>query len=320
MNVKNKMTVSIAVLVLAILAINGFTYQVRFNQVAVVTSFGRADEGSIVRGDNPDAGMFGNLHLRWPPPFQQIIPYDARVQVLDSRLEEQQTLDNKAVVVSVYVAWRIDDPLQFYRTLRNTKEAEKRVKDHLRDARSVFGTFTFDQLTNTDPTQLKLADAENAILAKLRTSMATGGADGGGYGVKIESIGVRQVVLPESVVEKVFDRMRTTRDKLAERARSEGQSIADTIQARANADRLKILSFAKVRADAIRSEGDAAATAYYKVFDQDEDFAIFLRKLEAYKQIFQHNTTFMIDASEGGLGKEFSSEMLETLPGKKPAN
>jgi len=324
MNMKNKMTVGIAVVVLGILALNGFTYQVRFNEVAVVTTLGQADEGSIVRGDDPDAGLFGNLNLRVPPPFQQIITYDSRVRVLESRLEEQQTSDAKAIVVSVYLTWRIDKPLQFYRTLRTAKnhpdepdrEAEKRIKDHLRDARSVFGTFTFDELTNTDPTKLKLADAEKAILEKVRASMG-GGADGG-YGVTIESVGIRQIVLPQAVVENVFERMKATREKLASAARTDGEQIAATIESRADNDRERILAFAKFHADSIRSKGEAAAATYYKDFQKDESFAIFLRKLEAYKNIFKHNTTFMIDANEGGLGKEFADDIL-TPVAPKPA-
>jgi len=317
MNVKNKMTVTIAVIVLIVLALNMITYQVRFNEVAVVTTQGRASEDSIIRGDDESAGLLGNLHFKLPPPFQTVVWYDTRLQVIESRLEEQQTLDKHDIVASVFVTWRVGNPLDFYKTLRTPKEAEKVVRDQLRDAKSILGTYDFADLTNTDPTKLKLAEAEKSIADQLRARMASGAAGGSSYGIEIESVGIRQIVLPEPVTSKVFEKMKATRNRLASSARFEGKSRATDIEAKAESDKERILSFARRRADAIRAEGDAAAAEYFKVFQQDEDFAIFLRKLEAYKAIFKHNTTFMIDANEGGLGSEFGSEMLTPMMPKK---
>ncbi|MEX2673602.1 MAG: protease modulator HflC [Phycisphaeraceae bacterium] len=299
---KNKSTFILAMLIVLGFLLFSVTFQVDYNEVAVATTFGRADADSVYEGNRADAGGMGNLHFRWPWPIQQVRTYDRRVRILDERLEEQQTLDNWAVVVSTYVAWRITDPLEFFRTLQDDTQAERQIRTRMRDARSVIGNYTFDQLTNTDADQIRLQEIEEALLAKLREGL---NEEGHSYGIEIEAIGIKRVILPQSVTQNVFERMQVTRQRLAQRALSEGDASAENIRARAEGARRTIMAFAARRADAIRAEGDQAAAQYYEVFKENEPFAIFLRNLDTYRQVFSHNTTFLIDAKEGGLGSEF---------------
>ena len=57
-----------------------------------------------------------------------------------------------------------------------------------------------------------------------------------------------------------------------------------------------ILGFTGKHAEELRAEGEAAALEYVAKFKDNEEFAIFLRKLEAYKQIFSGGrSTFLFD-------------------------
>ncbi|MCS5617474.1 MAG: hypothetical protein NZ658_05690, partial [Pirellulales bacterium] len=122
-----------------------------------------------------------------------------------------------------------------------------------------------------------------------------------GFGLKVENVGLYRVLLPESTTAKVFETMIATRERLAESAVQEGQAQASAIRSEAASGRDRILAFAERRAQAIRSEGDREASREYAEFAQDEEFAIFLRRLEALEQMLQHNTTFVLPAESLGI-------------------
>jgi membrane protease subunit HflC len=289
---KNTWTLAVGILIIVVLGLYMVTFQVRFNEAAVVTTFGRAV--GVVDGDAGAGRWLGNLHWKWPRPIQQVYTYDTRVHVLDDRLEEQTTFDAISIVVSSFVTWRVDDAQQFHRALQTVENAEAQLLAKLRDARATIGEYTFDQLTSDDPDQLKIAEIEQRILADLREAVSQQDPP---YGIAIEQVGIRRILLPEQVTQSVFDRMRDTRQRLAQQARSEGDAAANSIRSNANSARDRILAFVERRAQEIRAEGAAAAADYYEAFEADPDFAIFLRKLEALRETLQHNATFLLDTS-----------------------
>ena len=133
------------------------------------TSQSTSASGSSTSGGG---GLLGNLHVKWPAPIQNVTRYDARVQVLETQLEETQTQDHYAIVPSLYVAWRIDDGFKFHKQVRgDVSRAEKQIIARLRNAQAEITRYTFDQLTNSDPAQL------NAIFV-LIAILLFGGANG----------------------------------------------------------------------------------------------------------------------------------------------
>lgn len=298
---RNKFTLILAVFIVVLFGLYAITFQVDYNEVAVKTRFGAATENSVYRGDR-DSGILGNLHFRWFWPVEQVRTYDRRVRVWEAQIEELQTLDNHAVAVSSYVTWQITDPLTFFRTMQDPRTAEQQIRGRMRGAHSVIGRYTFDQLTNAEG-GVELAQLEQEILDRLRGELSDEG--GRGYGFEITSVGLKRIVLPEQVTARVFERMGVTRERLAEHALSEGDAEAENIRARAESASKTILAFARRRADAIEADGHYAAAQYYDVFQENEEFAVFLRTLEANREVFRRNTTFMFDAKQGGLGGEF---------------
>lgn len=288
----------LGVFVVGLLFLNMITYQVGFNELALITTFGRAEEGSAKNVDGASSG----LYWKWPWPIQQVRIYDSRLRILEDRLEQQETEDKQVVIVEAYVTWRIVEPLHFYRSLQNERNAERILKDRLRTARAEIGRFTFDELTTVDPGRQRLSEAEQRILDRMKAELA-----GQDWGVTVESVGIKRLLLPKQITKTVFERMRQTRKRLAQNARSEGEAIARRVRAKARSDAERILAFAERKAQEIRSEGDAAAAEYYRVFAQNEDFAVFIRKLEALRAILSHNTTFLLDT------KSAPFDMLKAL-------
>jgi membrane protease subunit HflC len=296
--VKNSFVVLVGAILVALLLANMFFYQVRYDQVAVRTTFDKADESSVQ--ETP------GLKWRWPWPINKVALYSKRLQVLEDKIEELQTADGKSVIVRTYLTWRIADPLDFYITLKDPAEANRQLSSRLREIRGLISNYDFNELVNVDRDKIKLADIEQRARMTLDEALRQAG-----YGIKVESIGIHKIILPESTTQKVFDTMIASRERLAENALQEGQAQASAIRSEATSARERILAFAERKAQAIRSQGDREAAAQYENFAQDEEFAIFLRKIEALKKMLDHNTTFVLSADSLGILDWFNKDPSE---------
>jgi membrane protease subunit HflC len=292
---KNSFTTLVAILITGTLLSRMFLYQVRYDQVAVKTNFDRADSESV----QTTAG----LKWRLPWPINKVTHYSKRLQLLEDKIEELQTADGKSVIVRTYLTWRIDNPLDFYVTLKDPSEAERQLATRLREMRGVISRFRLDELVNLDRSKLMLETIEEEARKAIEASLAETH-----YGIKVESVGLYKLVLPEATTEKVFETMIATRERLAENALQEGQAQASAIRSEAQSARDRILAFAERRAQTIRSEGDREASQEYDSFALNEDFAIFLRKVQALEKMLDHNTTFVLSADSLGILDWFNND------------
>lgn len=304
---KNSFTILIGCLIAAALLSYMFLYQVRYDQVAVRTTFDKADAGSVQ--DTP------GLKWRLPWPIHKVTHYSKRLQLLEDKIEELQTADGKSVIVRTYLTWRIENPLDFYVTLKDPSEAARQLASRLREIRGIISRYRLDELVNLDRDKLKLAAIEDEAKQALEKSL-----EQSGYGLKVESVGIYKLVLPEATTEKIFETMIKTRERLAENALQEGQAQASAIRSEAKSSRDRILAFAERRAQAIRSQGDREASKEYESFAKNEEFAIFLRKVEALKKMLDHNTTFVLSADSLGILDWFNRDPGQGPPAGKPAD
>ncbi|MFM1997206.1 MAG: Modulator of FtsH protease HflC, partial [Planctomycetota bacterium] len=276
---KNSFIMLVGAVLVALLLAHMFLYQVRYDQVAVRTTFDKADAASVQESPG--------LKWRWPWPINKVSLYSKRLQVLEDKIEELQTADGKSVIVRTYLTWRIADPLSFYVTLKDPAEANRQLSSRLREIRGLISRYQFDELVNVDREKLKLADIERQAADALGAAL-----EQAGYGIQVESVGIHKIILPESTTQKVFETMIAARERLAENALQEGQAQASAIRSEATSARERILAFAERKAQAIRSQGDREAAVQYESFAKNEEFAIFLRKIEALRKMLDHNTTF----------------------------
>jgi membrane protease subunit HflC len=240
----------------------------------------------VVNKNGDQAG----LHVKWPWPIQTVFRMDRRYFVLEDRLEQQETKDRHVVIAKAFAVWRIDDPLRFHRMFRANAEAEDFLRDRLRATKAEISRFTFDDLTNADPEKLRLDDVQQALLDRMRSDLA-----GHACGIEVLNVDISRILLPERITRSVFARMKQTRQRFAQNARSEGKAIAQSIIAETNSDKQRILAFADRVAQNLRAQGDAAAAQYYAEYNKDPEFALFLRKLEALERSLKTNTTFVLD-------------------------
>lgn len=303
---KNSFTILMGAVIAAALLSYMFLYQVRYDQVAVRTTFDKADAGSV----QTDPG----LKFRLPWPIHKVTHYSKRLQLLEDTVEELQTADGKSVIVKTYLTWRIENPLDFYVTLKDPAEAQRQLSSRLREIRGLISRYRLDELVNLDKNAIKLGEIEDQAKSTLEKSLAQSG-----YGLKVESVGIYKIVLPESTTQKVFETMITTRERLSENALQEGQAQASAIRSEAESARERILAFAERRAQTIRSKGDREASKEYESFAANEDFAVFLRKVEALKKMLDHNTTFVLSADSLGILDWFNRDPGQAAPAQPRA-
>ncbi|HWH72054.1 MAG TPA: SPFH domain-containing protein, partial [Candidatus Sulfotelmatobacter sp.] len=101
---KNPLTLSIGVLLIIIVGLLLFVFQVRQSEVAVVTTFGSPTRPITEAGP----------HLKLPWPIQRVYKFDQRVQNFEDKFTEGLTQDSFNLLSAVYVGWRITKPEAFF--------------------------------------------------------------------------------------------------------------------------------------------------------------------------------------------------------------
>lgn len=280
---RNLLIIIVGAVLVVIFALLLFTFQVRYSEVAVVTTFGR------ITGPPCEPG----LHLRWPWPIQQVYKFDRRIQDFQDKFSENLTADNITLITSVYVGWRISDAAAFLNSFKDgsISAAQSQLQSMLTSAKSAaVGSNSLSAFVNADPKKLKFDEIQNQIEKAVQAELQTNN-----YGIQIEFLGIKKLGLPASVTEAVFTRMKSERNILISQAQNEG--AAEAIKIKANADRQASVTLADAQAEARRIEGEGVAEAAktLPIFQENPDLAVFLLRIDALQQSLTRNATLIFD-------------------------
>lgn len=330
---KNSVLMIVAGLVLLALLSFSMAFTVRFTEAAVKTTFGSAGPEDVITQPG--------LRFKFPYPIQSVTRYDTRLRVLQIKLEQVQTADNRQIAVEAYCTWRVKDPLKFFQKFSNVgdraedhyKEAEKPLSGNLRQAVGLVSRFTLGELFSGGPADSKMADLESQMLASFKAAVvddggsADGGGDGAGsarggllaaYGIEVVDLGITRVLLPEETTKSVFDRMKATREGDAKAIESQGLAQAQAIRSKAKADADRITAFAERLAQDIRVQGDLAAAPYLAAQNQNADLAVFLRSIRFMEEVKSNSFTLVFSGDTPGMAI-FDPGVLNSLePGELP--
>jgi len=302
--------VGIALFVAATFAFYMVTFTVSYTDTAVLTTFGRAGEGSVIN----DPG----LKFKLPAPIQSTTVYDTRVRFLEARLEQQQTADDRQIVVKAFLTWRVDDPLVFYQrfsgsagseTREHYRKAEDTLTSLLRSAVSEISRYELGELFAPEAGASKLSELEQAILSRIQ-----GGENGSisDYGMDVAMVGINAVELTSDTTKDVFDRMKSRREKLAAKAESEGNAAATAIMSKTESDVQRIRAFAEFRAAELSNEGGIEAAEYLIELQEEPKLAVFMQFLSLMSDGFGKRATLVLPTDMLGL-KIFSPEAMENV-------
>ncbi len=296
---KNVSSLIFVVLVVVVLGFYMFTFQVRETEIALVTLFG----DPVRTLDKP------GLYLKWPTPINHVYKFDSRSYLYESVMEETNTRGGEPIIVTSYVIWSISDPLKYLESVQDKDGAEKQLFSLLRNSQNtVIGQHYFSEFVNSNPEKIQFSSIEEQMLDSIE------GPAEEEYGINVRTVGIKQLGVSEKVTQEVFARMKADRQRKTEAILAQGSSQATAIRTEAESKKTEILAIAETHAQSIRGAGDAEAASYYKLLQEDPDFALFLRNIEALKTILSEKSTVVIDAETEPM------ELLKKVPDIKPRN
>jgi membrane protease subunit HflC len=294
---KNIAITILIVLVVAVMGLYLVSFQVREIQSALVTTFGKPTRQITEPG----------WYFKWPAPVERVLKFDSRLRVLEGDLGETTTKGAVPIIVNTYLVWKIAEPLQFYNAVGTIKEAQNKLLSQLGDTQNkVVGRHYFAEFVNSDPEKIKFKQVEEEMLSDLIQPVRNN------YGIEIKTLGIKQLKVSEDVSKDVFERMKAERNRKTEATIAEGNAEATKIRTDADSKKTELLAAAEARAKAIRGEGDAEAAKYYKMLEEDPEFAMFLRKIETLKKALEQRSTLVFSADS----EPFT--LLKQMPDIKP--
>ncbi len=265
--------IAIIIVVALILILSGSMFTVNMKQNAIVLQFQEYKE-TISK-----PGLYFKI-----PLIQEVRFFTKMLLVLDAPPADIITRDKKTMVIDNFSMWRIKDPLLFLQTLQSERAGESRLDDIIKsELRVELGTHDLiDVVTIT----------REEIMAKVTVEANIKAAE---YGIEVLDVRIKRADLPEDNAQKVFGRMRSERERIAKKYRSEGAEEATKIRAGTDKEKVILIAQAYRKEQEIRGNGDARATKIYAdAYNRDREFYAFMRSMQAYKNSLKNDTTILL--------------------------
>ena len=204
---------------------NGF-YILPEGQQAIVTQFGE-----------PVGGAIKTAGLKFKIPFVQKVHYfDERILEWDGDPQQIPTADKRYIWLDMFSRWQIENPLKFFQTVRTESLAHGRLDDIISgSARDIIScnklisvvrssnrkmVYSEDSRSRENDNGMDIAvgrsDLEKEIFDLSKGEVAK-------YGIKLIDVKIKRINYVKDVREKVYERMISERQKIAEKYRSLGK-------------------------------------------------------------------------------------------------
>ena len=282
----------------------------------------QTQQAIIVQLGNPvgDPVTEPGLHVKIPF-IQDVVRFEKRWLEFDGDPNQIPTKDKKYIWVDTYARWRIMDPLRYYQAVRNELGAYSRLDDIVDgETRNAVASFDLIELVRSSNRSFEAteelegigaAEARAEVLAGRQTITDTilekAAAVTPEFGIELVDVRFKRINYVESVQVKVFERMISERQRIAERSRSEGQGRAAEIRGQKDRDILKVTSEAYKEAEALKGEADAESTLIYATaYGRDVSFYQFWKTMETLDRTLTEKAWLILSTD---------SELLKYLKG-----
>ena len=255
------------VLIAAFIVLSNTFFIVPQTKQAIVLQFGQ--QQTVINRWGADA-----------PGLYMKVPFVQSVKFFDKRnvgftLAEQLIVgsDQERLVVDAFARYRIIDPLRFYQQAQVEERGKERLETILESKlRQTLGAVRTDEIISTRRSELM------HIIARQMDAEARG------LGVQVLDVRIRQADLVPPVQERVFERMRTERQRVAAQIRADGER-----------QKVFILAEAKETSEKTKGEGDARrAELFASSYGKDPEFAGFYRSMQAYEKALPAGTQMVV--------------------------
>jgi membrane protease subunit HflC len=296
--------VFLALLALVVMGIWASAFTIREGRQVIITQFGKP-----IRTVK-EAGLHWKL-----PLIQDVREIDLRILNWDGYPNQIPTRDKKYIRVDTTARWRIVDPLKFIQTVQNEVGAKSRldavldattrdiVSGHnlveaVRNSNSIFDVINERKQKAAESTSAEaphLGDEGDEITGEVErieigreqlSALIVGRASGAlePFGIELIDVQLRSIMYEESVQVKVYQRMISERQRVAEKIRSIGKGEQKRIEGKVSEELQLIESDAYRQTQEIIGAAEAEAIRIYaQSFEADPKFYAFLRTLDVYK-------------------------------------
>ena len=226
-----------------------------------------------------------NPGLEFKIPFiQDVVFFERRVFDIDPPRQQVLLASQKRLDVDSYARFRIIDPLEFYKTVRNERGARAQLSGIINSTlRRVLGNETLKEI---------LSNKRVAIMADIRQQV---NAAVDRFGIEIIEVRLRRADYPKETSNNIYDRMKSEREQEAREFRAQGAEQAQQIRADADKQRTILVAEAKQKSETLRGEGDGLAIKIYAdAFGQDPEFYGFYRSMLAYRKAMTDSDTTLV--------------------------
>ncbi len=289
----------IPVALLVLLLLNS-VYVVQEPQQVIITQFGK-----------PVGDPINTPGLKFKlPVVQKVHRFEKRFLEWDGDPNELPTRDKRFISVDTYARWRITDPLKYFQRLKNEVGAQTRLDDILdgevRNAIAKYDVVEVVRSTNRTPQQSEALVEDNSFLTEISSGrnvireevLANARTRTSDLGIEILDVEFKGINYEAEVQRKVYERMISERQRIADRFRSEGEGEAFRIVGEKDRELLRIRSEAYRKAQEIKGAADAEATAIYaEAYNrtaETREFYEFLKTMETYRAVLDKESSLVL--------------------------
>ena len=293
--------------VVGVIVISSMAFTVDQTEQVFITEFGKA----VGRPINSDPAV-NEAGLHWKKPFiQDVNRIEKRILEWDGPATEMPTRDKLYISVDNFARWRISDPKTYFEKLRDERSALSRLDDIIgSETRNIVASHDLIELIRSDknrkpardetlsaastnigqlpPIQYGRSALDQQVLAAAQPKVSS-------WGIELLDVRFKRINYKSGVIEKIYARMASERQQIADRFRSEGAGEAAKIIGRKERDLLSIQSEAYRKEQEIKGKADAQATGIYATAYSSSptaaDFYQFVKTLETYKKTLGKDTT-----------------------------
>ena len=288
----------VVILLLFVIAVlSGTFYVVDETEQVVITKFGKPVKTVTTAG------------LKIKIPFiHNVNRFEKRLLEWNGNPTEISAKDKVFIQIDTFARWRIVDPLKFFVSVRNEYGAQARL-DNIIDAatRDFITSNMLIEVVRSTNRKMEVLEEELERSTSIGDSIQTGreaisrgileasATKTQEYGIELVDVRIKRINYIESVRRKVFERMITERQRIAEKYRSQGQGKRAEIEGDRQKELQKIRSEAYRRAQEIKGRADAEAIKIYaSAYEQDPEFYSFLKTLETYRSTIDNKSWLLL--------------------------
>ena len=297
-----KRALLLPLLIAATMLLFAASYTVPMTEQVIITQFGKQIGAPVT-----EAG------LHWKTPFIQTVNrIEKRILEWDGPSADMTTEDKLYIDVDTFARWRISDAQKYFVRMTDERRAQSRITNVLgSETRNAVARHQLVEIIRTQRDRQPVADAgldasvgkalpairfgraalEAEILEAAKPLLAE-------YGMELLDVRFKRINYNPGVAAKIYGRMISERQQIAERFRSEGAGEAAEIHGKRERDMAQIESEAYRKVQEIQGKADAEATAIYAAAygqtAEAREFYTFNRTLETYRTVFAKETTLVL--------------------------